>query len=449
MFEEPSNSDFAESFAALLPDFRTVSGQSEKYWNQLEVRTDDLIENLQDIEAISDRLKSASIGMSMIQAICYWIGSPRSREDATAFLGKQLAENASAKWSQDLLCLMKFVYNRRYDAIQTICRSLLPENIFKLIFNSSIDESSKRLAYAMQVYYSQPARLQLLLLFEKVEMVGYNRYRLVEHNPSGGDSRYVKNRISIKKLNKEIVNQILAAFEEAQKSKRRSTCLDIHHENNTALIFILREFRENHIREVDQTVFGDEAELVVLKMSDQMHVLEEHSEQEIGPKIGASLVMHFLKDKNVTYKREAILTKYENLQTLIRVLQEGSDEKVCLHEIHLEHSPLPDSPVLILRVNSNGTGKELSGALKCLTEKNIQPLEDIKKLRSLGLRFLHIESNIFKLEFEEHKSDQYLVRYYLPGAGVSTETRRAFEHYLKEKYQITVVPKNKYVPKTK
>lgn len=446
---------FAESFAALLPDFRTVPGQPKEYWNQLEIRTDDLVENLQDVETICERLKSTSIGPDMIQAICLWIGCPCPQEDAVAFLGRQLAENTTAKWGKDLFCLMRLVYNRRYDAIETICRSLLPENIFDLIFKSSIDAPSKRLAYAMQVYYRNPDQLQLLLLFEKVEMIGYNRHRLVECDSDGKSHRHISKGISTQELNKEIVTQTLEAFEENHKSKRRSTCLDIHHENDTALIFILREFRENSIREVDQTVFGDEAELIVLKISDQMCLLEEHSEQEIGLKIAQSMAMHFFKNKNIAYKREDTLTREEDLQKLIMVLQTGGDHSVCLHEIHMEYAPLQDSPTLILRAHPKGMGKELSGVLKFLTEKNIKPLEDIKKLRSLGLRFTSPlsdsdrQSNIFKLQFEEHKPHQYLVHYYLPGAGVSIETRQAFERYLKQNYHVTVVPKNKYDPKTR
>lgn len=449
--EAPSVSDFARSFAALLPNFQTVTGQSVEYWNKLEVRADELIPTLQDIETVSEHPETAFIGPGILQAICLWIGCCYPQADETTFFRGKLVENASAQWSQDLFCLMKFVFNRRYDAIQTISRSLLPENVFDLISESLIDDKSRRLAFAMQVYYTNPSQLQLLSLFEKVEMFGYNRHRLVEYGPDSETARDVNDAVCVKKLTKEIVKQTLAAFEEAQRSKRNSICLDIHHDNGTALIFVLRDFRENYIREVEGTVFADEAELIVLKISNQMHVLEEHSEQGIGPKIAEHLARHFFKGKNVGYERDSALTKLEDLQRLLSTLQVGSDPRVYLHEIHLDHSPLPDSPTLIIRANSRKRKISLSSALESLTDKNIEPLEDIKKLRSVGIQFespVSNRSNIFKLQFIEKNSDQYLVLYFLPGGGVSTAMRLEFERYLIKTYNVTVVPKSKDVPRT-
>jgi len=291
------HSDFARLFVALLPECQTVSSQPDTFWNQLEVRAERIKAELQDVELVKDRL-SSRLGAGMLQTLCLWVGLPptSNRAALAEALGEQLAENPSAPWSQSIFFLLDFVYNRRHDSIETISKSLLTQNAFDLIQQSEIDAHSKRFAYAMQVYYGEPSQLQLLMLFERGEAIGYRRYSLVP-KPFDGESPVpqeaaeqaalrIQQGADIGAIDVGMVDQVLEAFEARRGAKRHSACFGIHKNEGgeTALIFILRDLREAYIREVDRTLFGDEAERVVLRVSDRMRTVEEHSEIRPGYK---------------------------------------------------------------------------------------------------------------------------------------------------------------------
>ncbi len=450
------HSDFAQLFVALLPELQNVPGQSDTFWNQLEVRAGRIRAELHDVELVKERL-SSRLGVGMLQALCLWVGLPATSNRAALAeaLGQQLAGNPDALWSQDMFCLLDFVYNRRHDSIETISKSLLPQDTFDLIQQSGIDAHSKRFAYAMQVYCREPSRLRLQMVFERGEAIGYRRYSLVPKVPEGETpvseeaaeqaALRIQQGVDIQDIEIEVVNQVLEAFEARRGARRRSVCFAIHKNGGgeTALIFILRDLREAYIREVDQTLFGDEAELVVLRVLDRVRTIEEHSEKDIGPMIADALAAHLLGDSNVEYLEDKSRTDLEYLNHLIEALRDCRDDSLRLQEIHLRHAPFEQSPTLILRCDKS---TDLSAPLRFLAGHNIHLLEDMDDIRNVSVVFARelpngeIQSYIFRLFFERIAPAQYFARYSQRGAGAPVEFRRQFERYLKEQYNVQAIP---------
>jgi len=450
------HSDFAQLFVALLPEFQSVFGQSDTFWNQLEVRVDRIKEELQDVELVKGRL-SSRLGVGMLQALCLWVGLPMipNRTVLAETLGEQLTGNPSAPWSQDVFFLLDFVHNRRHDSIETISKILLPQDTFDLIQYNEIDAHSKRFAYVMQVYYREPSQLRLLMLLERGEAIGYSRYSLVPKAFEGEDSMSeeaaeqaalrIQQGADIRAIEIEVINQVLEAFEARRGAKRRSVCFGIHKNEGgeAALIFILRDLREAYIREVDRTLFGDEAESVVLRVSDRMRTIEEHSEKDIGPRIADALAAHLLGDSNVEYLEDKSRTDLEHLNHLIEALREGRDDSLRLQEIYLKYAPIEQSPVLILRCNKSA---DLSAPLRFLAGNNIRLLEDLDNIRNISVVFERelpsgeTQAYIFMLFFERIVPNQYFVRYSQRGVGAPMEFRGHFESYLKENYNVQAIP---------
>lgn len=448
--------EFVEAFEALLPDTTAVTGQSADYWNQLQVRTEHLVEELQDQELVARRLASSSVGLGMLHVLSHWLRLAGG-QNKMAFVEKvseYMSQHSTLPWTQEIFCLVLFVTGKRHDSIKTISQSLLPEAVFNLIDQSLIDDHSKRLAYAMQVYYHEPCQLRLLMLFERAEAVGYSRYSLVPRayiddepvSEEAGEqaARRIQDGHDLQHVQAEMVNQVLEVFEAGRRAnvRRRSTCFAVHQEVETVLIFILRELRENYIREVNQTIFGDEAELVVLRISDRLRTIEEHSAQGVGPQIAGALAAHFLDDPYLEYLPDQSRTGRTQLLALIDGLCQGVDQNLRLQEVHLEHAPLDQSPALILRCDKD---EDLSAPLRFLEERQIRLLSELNFIRSLGVVFKrHLaageQAYILRLVFEEVTSDVYFVRYYQRGAGAPTSFRRAFEHYLRSTYDVRVIP---------
>jgi hypothetical protein len=450
------HTDFANSFVALLPNFQTVRVQPNIFWNQLEVRIDRIVEESQDVELVEGRL-SSRLGISMLQTLCLWLGLPAelNKTDLTGALSEQFANNPTSPWSQDILSLLDFVHNRRHSSIETISESLLPQETFDLIQHSEIDAHSKRFAYAMQVYYNEPLQLRLLMLFERGEAIGYSRYSLVPKAFEGEESipeeaaeqaaERIQQGVDIQTIEVEKVNQALESFEARRGANRRSVCFGIHRDkvDETALIFILRDLREAYIREVDQTLFGDEAELVVLRVADRMRTIEEHSEKSIGPRIADALAAHLIGDSNIEYLEDQSRTDLEHLEHLIEILEKGRDDSLRLQEIYLRYAPIEQSPALILRCDKN---TDLSAPLRFLRDNNIRLLEDLDNIRNISVVFERelpsgeTQAYIFKLFFERVVPNQYFVRYSQRGVGAPMEFRGHFESYLKENYNVQAIP---------
>jgi hypothetical protein len=450
------HSDFIEPFVALLPAYQTVSGQSDTFWNPLEVRAERIKVELQDVELVKERL-SSRLGAGMLQALCLWVDLPATSNKAALaeMLGEQLAGAPDAPWSQDIFFLLDFVHNRRHDSIETISKSLLPQDMFDLIHQSEIDDHSKRFAYAMQVYYREPSQLRLLMLFERGEAIGYKRYSLVPKAFEGETpvseeaaeqaALRIQQGADIRAMEDELINQVLEVFEARRGAKRRSVCFGIHTNggSESALIFILRDLREAYIREVDRTLFGDEAELIVLRVSDRMRTIEEHSEKDIGPRIADALAAYLLGDSNIEYLEDESRTDLEHLNHLIEALREGRDDSLRLQEIYLKHAPIDQSPALILRCDKS---TDLSAPLRFLAGNNIRLLEDVDNIRNISVVFARelpngeTQSYIFKLFLERITQDQYFVRYSQRGVGAPTEFRGHFESYLKKNYNVQAIP---------
>jgi len=307
----------------------------------------------------------------------------------------------------------------------------------------------------MQVYYREPSQLRLLMLFGRGEAIGYRRYSLVpkafEGETPGSEEAAeqaalrIQQGVDIRAIEIEVINQVLEAFEARRGAKRRSVCFGIHKNGGgeTPSIFILRDLREAYIREVDRTLFGDEAELVVLRVSDRMRTIEEHSEKDIGPRIADALAAHLLGDSNVEYLEDKSRSNLENLNHLIEALREGRDDSLRLQEIYLKHAPIEQSPALILRCDKSA---DLSAPLRFLAGNNIRLLEDMDDIRNISVVFARelpngkTQSYIFKLFFERIRPGQYFVRYSKRGAGAPVEFRRQFERYLKEHYNVQAIP---------
>jgi len=445
--------DFAQRFVEELPSPRELEARRSEFWDLLEVNAGRILEDAGDADSLEDRF--SSLGAGGLQVLCLWAGLEplQTRAGLKSTIAKYLAANLTYPGCQSAILINEFLYRRRADAIEAICRLLLPEGQFELIRSSDVDTNSKRFCYAISAFVQNPHNLRLLMLYESAERAGYTRYVLVPRtetasgNPIDGETvnqaqQHVETGVDFAVLNVETVNNILDDFERRYGHKE-SLCFDLFKdpENTMTLVFILRYLRESYIREVDGVIFGDEAELIVLRLYDRIRTVDEHSSTGIGVRIATAMASTLLEDDNLRYIEDTQLTEQEDLENLIGALASGEDRQLRFREVYLEAAPIEEAPILILRCAKE---RNLSKPLEFLKRKDIDLLQDLHNIRNLKIGFV--------VPSDEDKEDVYSftvfckrvrsMRYFLPyaAANISTDVRSRFEAYLREKHNVRVVP---------
>jgi hypothetical protein len=238
------------------------------------------------------------------------------------------------------------------------------------------------------------------------------------------------------------VNDVLEDFER-RYGHRESQCYEVFEDNvsGMTLVFVFRYLRESHIREVENVVFAAEAELIVLRLRDGMRVIEEHSESGNGTRIAVAIASEMLRDPNIQYIEDTRLTAQEDLERCLDVLVNGEDDCLRFQELYLKSAPVEEAPILILRCEKS---RNLSGPLEFFRQNNINLLQDLTDVRNLNVAFVIETANgkskayIFKIYCKQARPGRYFLPYSV--ANISTNTRSEFEAYLREKYNVRVVP---------
>ena len=435
-----TTSDKAQAFADGLPNPNTLKPQSTEFWNRLRIwHSRVLEERIRDPDLVERRLKS--LGKSFLQAMCLWVGLPIEGATVTQLVSN--LHGAASKvppplWFQDIFLLLELVQGKSHQVIENVARAMLPEATIELVESGGFTSSGSRVAYAMQVYYVDPADLSLLVLFEEAERVGYTRYSLVPEVEGGpepsADAETVRKGLDLSALTVPVVDRALQSL-----GRRRSLCARVLYEKDgSAVVFIYHMLREASIPEIDRTLFGDEVETIVLRFKDRIRFVEERSQSGAGAVIAGTIASHLLGAK-ARYVAKTGATPRQALDRLLDTLTRDGDERLRLVELNLRQSPLAGAPTLLLRCDKSGS---LAATVRSLEERQISLLEELEDVEQIGLAMDDVtgsrkRSYIFRLQFER-VDGSYLVRYSC--GRLPTRLRTRFEVHLEERYDVRTVP---------
>lgn len=447
--------DFAHGFVEVIPGPEAFPVQSSGFWEQLEVNSERALQEANDPEYVERGL--SPVGAGGLQVLCLWAGLEpvQSRADLTASAAHYLSDNLQQPGCQSMVLINEFLYRRRADAIESASRLLLPGAGFGLISGSAIGRNSKRFCYALLCFLENRYYLRILMLYEKAERAGYERHVLVPRtqtaagNPIDKESitaahQYIEAGVDLAEVVPETVNEVLNVFEQ-RYGPSNSMCFDVFEDAESQMteVFIFRDLRESHIREVEGVVFGDEAELIVLRLGDRMRSVEEHSATGVGVRVAGAIASALLNGATVRYIKDEELTEQSDLQTLIEALASDTDDRLQLRELYLEEAPIEDSPILILRCEKKNS---LSSALDFFRARGDDLLEDLQNIRNLKIGFaVPSEEDAEKEDvysFTVHCERASSMRYFVPYAvaNIPTAVRTEFETYLRGEYNVRVVP---------
>jgi hypothetical protein len=444
--------EFAEEFISFLPPLRDIRGQSDDFWNKLEVNSPQIIQEMSEPDNVASRLPSIDKGAQQFCAMWAGLAPLQENQDLESF-ADHIAANNTSFGLQTIILLSQFLYRRRTDAIETISRLILPDEQFNLVSKSDIETNSKRFCYALLAYVENPHFLRTLMLFESAERAGYTRYYLVPDVPEEDDPRLaerlseeaekaINQGIDIATLDVGFINDVLDKFERTH-GRKESLCFDIFFdpENEAASVFILRSLREAFIREIDRLIFGDEADLIVLRISENIRGIDERSERSIGVEIANEIAKASLDIQNIKFIKSDETTNTKNLQALFKALMNESDERLQFRELYLETAPVDGSPILMIRSDE---GETIVDALRFLENRNVSLMQDYEDINNIKIGFVveksdgSIKPYSVKVFFDYIGQNLYRLTY--STANLATYIREDFEHYLEENYDLQVIP---------
>ena len=331
-----------------------------------------------------------------------------------------------------------------------ISKFLLSQDQFKDVFDAPINTNSRRLCYALLVYLCKPGQLQLLSLFASAERSGYTRYNLVVQaigNDTNGDDTELNQKISqghnLSNIDTAFIRNILESLD-GTGERRHSICSNVFFDaqNNSCLIFIWRYLRETHVRKIDGVIFADEAELIILRLINNLRSVEVNKEHSFGIKIAQAVVGKIYSSNSLRYTLDAKFTSKADIENLIQ--NSNNSERLYLREIQLKSSPIEKAPELMIRGQHNLSIVE---SLKFLKQKGIDLLKELTAIKHFKLCFTTYISNsgpkayMFKVALTKSQADKglYLLTYL--GANIPMHVCAEFENYLLSEYKIHVIPR--------
>ena len=432
-------SDTAEAFARSLPNPNALKAQTAEFWNRHRIWHSRVLgERAKDPALVERRLKS--LGKAFLQSMSLWVGLPpegKVVEMASALHGAA-SKTPPPVWFQDLFLLLELLQGKNQEVIADVSRAMLPAAAIRLIEEGDFVTNARRMAYAMQVYYTDPADLLLLVLFEEAERAGYTRYSLAPdvERAAGqpADGAMIRRGLDLKALEVSVVDRALRSL-----GRRRSLCARVLHEKDgSAVAFIYHMLREASIPEIDRTLFGDEVETIVLRFKDRIRHVEEHSTSGAGAAIAGTIASHLLGAK-VRYVTRAGATTREAVSKLLDTISTDGDNKLRLVEVNLKQAPLAGAPLLVLK---SAKSSSLSAAVRALRERQIPLFEELDDVEQVGVMMDQVKgkrkrSYIFRLQFEA-VDGSYQVKYAC--GRLSTQLRTQFEVHMEERYDVRVIP---------
>lgn len=444
--------EFVVPFVDSLPAIETIATQNIDFWNKLEINVPRILEDASDPNWIAENL---SMGLGGLMLLSVWAGLNPQQNIASLLdsLTEYFHANRNSPQLQTLIFINEFLKWKRDDAIEEISRLQLAGDLLDSIHLSGIDQKSKRFCYALAVFIQNTHNLGIMMLYERAEKAGYTRYVLVPktEDAAGRDldeesvmltQQCIDQGVNLDGFTINWLNNLLEEFE-AQREHRQCLCWEIYKDVNSdmLLVFIFRTYRESYIREIGGVIFGDEAELIVLRISDEMRIVEEHSNSGIGIEISAAAAAALYQDASIQYVKATNLTNRNSFSHFVNVLVNGEDQQLRLRELYLKSAPIRQAPILILRSEKTS---DLSIPLEYLRQKGLDLLQNLQDIRSLKVAFVVTLEDDVEMVYSFTVYCKYIRAndFFLPFsvANIATNICRQFESYLEDNYNVRVIP---------
>jgi hypothetical protein len=423
----------------------------DAYWNLLQVNVGRVKAKIQDSDYAQNQLRKLDSGL--IRILNDWSQTKTTSGSPV----ETMFEAVNQQWVQTIFLLIEFCETRTYESFRTATQEIISATDFALIDGRFNHQNTNRFALALRVYAESPEKLKFLMLWENADRRSFERYSLIPSVSNEDDNsddeqatrpsveEMIERGVQLTNIDQAGVNKVLETFEEERTSNRESQCEGVLQiaDDESCWVFIRRQYRETYVQEVRQTVFADEAELVIIHFGDRIREIDIRYEHKDSQKIADAIASKYL-DANVEYFPVNESTASRHITSLIDALLSNSDDRLRLIEIDNDGNNMPGNPRVIIR-GDKSTG--IVSSIRHLREShNLNFLEELEELRSIKVSYVAPASAgdtsktyMVTIYLQQLTSDDRYSISYVTRAPI--KDRNHFENHMRTTYDITIVPR--------
>lgn len=440
---------FAQKCVNTFPELDQAPQLEDDEWGSLEVNAQRIRQEASDEDWVLDEIRSFPI--TLLRVLSLWLGvdHKQTRKGLLSDLASHIADDTSDTARLTILLLREYIRGKREGPIERLAEHTLPEAYFRRLTGDDVRPATKKHLMVLSLFFEKKERLRTLMLYNRAERAGYVRHEL---RPDGeaddlSDDEHEQVLSTIEEvdttgeLTQKKVNDALGAYEDSQGG-RESRCFDVFEDvsgQEGKLIFILRSQGEEHIRQVDGYLFTDRADFFVIRLQDDVRVIDTHPRIRWDASLSAEVVGRVIGEPDIEYAQQREPTPKSNIEGFLDALKKDEDNRVQLYELDLEDAPVSESPRFILRGEKETS---LTSAISDLETNNVRVLDRVDDINLVGVSFdtdLGTEgAYIFKFYIVRDQAGNYFLPY--SDAVKATDACRQFENYLSENYDIHVFP---------
>ena len=306
----------------------------------------------------------------------------------------------------------------------------------------------------MATYDKSPKNLAALMLYSRGERKSFARSELVpdmDENDDDSDRKKIKSKlaqdISLTSLNEKVISQAVSAYE-SSKQGREARLYDVYWDARGAkqgdrLAFVLRHRGETSIRQLDDVLFTDEAEFVILRFSDKGRLVQTNPRTKHERRIAEAIAREAIGSDKVRYALPVDPVTESDLTKFVKELRKDENERLKLTEIHYENAPIKRSPELMLREDKGDT---ISDSLRFLSNSTEKDFNSVRNIRHVVLSF---KSEVgdgtfykYRVWFNKTEGDEEETTFRLTylNTRIPSQASREFEQHVSSNYGIAIAP---------
>lgn len=366
-------------------------------------------------------------------AMLTWVHrlSPRCREILVECLGldgklplKDLRAAIMAKRDQLLPFLLVDAASRRRHAcaiLEVAQAKLSPHEVEACRRKKSFEHR----ALLWRLFLRDPANLELVFHLDRTHRKGFSRMVMRDGPPP---IENVADRLKDANL-----QQILDAYEEENKTHRRSLCAQVLNGGDTHRVFVKRDGKPGFVSNGAQNTFGFKREWIVMEFDTNMRRLNLSSKSAKEPVALANRIASTVLGEETSYVKARDVSDPARVDLFLRELVESPSAPPIV-ELTSDECGLEGAPEIRLRSRD---GTSLSSAIAHFTSACSNPLEPVRRIKSLKILMF---GKRVQLSFEVTPSGP-IVRYV--DRPLTVSQRRDFERIMSEEYGLKVVSTEK------
>lgn len=290
-----------------------------------------------------------------------------------------------------IVLLLLFFKDKRKETLLVSAKILVSDEVYHDIIELELVELQKLLLIGLFICQEDYKKMVLWLQLAKSHIGGFTEcIAIPDIEDDELKSLQVKKKIdeglklSLNNAGERDFNKLLQSIEQRISRDKKESAYICHKIVDGDLYFYcLRNTKRVMIREIKDTIWGNDTELIVLEFTDSYRSLRQRSTKGFGQELASELVTHF-SGIPVRYVPATNASGVKAVHELINTLIEEKDSHFQFRELYAGSMNLKEAPSLIIRWNNK---QQIGSAIRQLVNEFGLSVLDLNKIVYIKVGF--------------------------------------------------------------